>query len=212
MPDAMLVTLRTLLPPGAGVGWADPRADHPLIAGEDLPRATPPRLAEFAAGRHAARMALRAIGLPDVAIPHGPDRAPVWPDGVIGSITHTATTCLAVAMHAGPLRGIGIDLEPAAPLDSALWETILLPHEQAALPQADRGLAALHVFCAKEAAFKAHYPLTSALVGFEVMAVHIEGDRFVGTFQTAIPPLAMRDRVQGRILLMDGHIFALAML
>ena len=215
MPEAATATLLPWLPPGTGVGSADPRASYPLLPGEDLPRATPARKVEFAAGRHAARMALRAIGLPAVAIPHGADRAPIWPDGVIGSITHTTTACLAVALRIGPVRGIGIDLEPAAPLDQGLWGTILLPQEQDALlhlPQPDRGLAALRIFCAKEAVFKAQYPLTRALVGFEVVQVRVSGDHFSGTFQTAIPPLAKGDSVQGHFVQTDGHILALALL
>jgi len=213
MPDALPGALQRLLPPGAGAGWADPRGNYPLWPGEALPGAMPARRAEFAAGRHAARMALQRASLPPVAIPYGPDRAPVWPAGVIGSISHSATACLAVAMRAGPWRGIGVDLEPAVPLDPTLWDTVLLPREQAALahlPPADRGLAALRIFCAKEAVFKAHHPLTQALVGFEVMAVVLTGQTFTGTFLTDIPPLGRGERVQGHVMHADGHILALA--
>lgn len=215
MPDSLCRALAALLPPDAGAGWADPRKAHALWPGEGVARATPTRQAEFSAGRHAARMALRAIGLSDAAIPQGCDRAPIWPAGIIGSITHSATACLAVAMQADAMRGIGIDLEPALPMDAALWDSILLPAEQGALatlPPADRGLAALRIFCAKEAAFKAHYPTTCALVGFEVMEVHIDTDRFTGTFQTALAPLRAGQCLHGRIIQSHGHILALATL
>ncbi len=215
MPEALLTALRAMLPPGAGAGWADPRGDYPLLPGEVLPGARPARLAEFAAGRHAARVALRGIGLRAVPIVHGADRAPVWPEGVVGSITHTADACLAVTLRAGPVRGIGIDLEPAMPLDRDLWDTILVPRERAALIRLDepqRGLAATCIFCAKEAAYKAHYPATRALVGFEVMEVVVLGDQFTGTFLTAIPPLARGDTIRGRLARTDRHILALALL
>ncbi len=209
----MLTALRAMLPPGAGAAWSDPHVEYPLLPGEDLPRATPARLREFAAGRHAARAALHAIGVVPTAIAHGADRAPVWPAGVIGSITHTGAACLAVAMRSGDMRGIGVDLEPIAPLDPALWETILLPSERAAVLQgADPGLAAMQIFCAKEAAFKAHYPTTRALVGFEVMVVTLGADGFGGVLQTALPPLAKGATIHGRIAMADGHILTLALL
>lgn len=185
------------------------------MAGEDLPRAIPARLREFAAGRHAARGALQALGVALAPVFHGADRAPVWPEGIIGSITHTATDCLAVAMRASGLRGIGIDLEPADPLDPNLWDTVLRAEEQDALmclPEDQRGLTALRIFCAKEAAFKAFYPLTQTMVGFEVLHLDLRGDRFIGTFQTALGPLRKGAAVQGRIALVDRQILALAWL
>jgi len=215
MPDTLLGVLRGLVPPGAGVAWADPRVDRPMMAGEDLPRAVPTRLREFAAGRHAARTALQAIGVSPVAIAHGADRAPVWPAGIIGSITHTATDCLAVALHAGDWRGIGVDLEAAVPLDAALWETVLRAEERdrlMELPEDQRGLSATRIFCAKEAAFKAFYPITRTLVGFEVLHIDFDKDGFTGTFQTALPPLAKGGAVWGRIAQAHGHIVTLAVL
>jgi 4'-phosphopantetheinyl transferase EntD len=215
MAEAMIPALGRVLPSGTGVGWTDPGIGYALMPGEGLPRAILPRLREFAAGRHAARLAMRNIGLPAAAIPHGPDRAPVWPAGVIGSITHTATACLAVSMRIGSQRGIGVDLEPSLPLPPTLWDTVLLPQEHASVLQVDdhhRGLVALRLFCAKEAIFKAHYPLTRALVGFEVMAVSLIGATFTGVFQTALPPFGRGDRVQGQILQGGGHILAVALL
>jgi 4'-phosphopantetheinyl transferase EntD len=187
--------------------------DYPLMPGEVLPHAVPARLREFAAGRHAARMAMQAAGLPAVALPMGADRAPLWPDGVIGSLTHTRSLCLAVAGQAGAPSGIGIDLEPATPLQRNLWDSILLPEEQIALMRApvdQRGLLAKTVFSAKEAAYKAQYPTSRTLFGFEVMVIELAEDRFTAIFRDPIPPFAAGYRIKGRIIVTDGHIVTLA--
>ncbi|MDO9637175.1 MAG: 4'-phosphopantetheinyl transferase superfamily protein [Pseudotabrizicola sp.] len=209
MPDAgLLAALREIAPGGAGIGWADPRAEYALMPGEVLPGAVPARMREFAAGRTAARTALAGIGLAPLAIGQGADRAPVWPAGVAGSITHSRSQCLAVVMSAQLCRGIGIDLEEDTPLEPALWPDILRPEEQAGIT----GAQAKAVFCAKEAAFKAQYAVSRTLYGFDGMRVEMEGDRFAAVFMRSVPPFAIGDRISGRILRAGGHVLTLASL
>ncbi|MDO8883775.1 4'-phosphopantetheinyl transferase [Pseudotabrizicola sp.] len=207
MPEAaLLAALRQMVPEGAGLGWADAALDHPLMPGESLPGAVPARLREFAAGRTAARMALAAIGAGSVALPKAADRTPVWPAGIIGSITHSGRHCLAVAMLAGQFRGIGIDLEEDGPLDSALWDTILRPEERGEMT----GALAKRVFSAKEAAFKAQYPVSRSLFDFDVMRVDLQDTLFTAVFMQAVPPFASGDRIAGRTAHVGGHVLTLA--
>ena len=93
---ALAQALRALLPPGLAIGWSDPTAAAPLWPGEALPGAIPRRQTEFSAGRAAARAAMTSLGFAAAAIPAAPDRAPVWPPGITGSISHSATACLAI--------------------------------------------------------------------------------------------------------------------
>src|SRR5215469_16812348 len=60
-------------------------------------RAVEKRRAEFATGRACAHAALDAWGAPDAPLLPGPDRAPLWPDGFVGSISHARGACAAVA-------------------------------------------------------------------------------------------------------------------
>lgn len=211
MPDAALTALaRHLLPPGTAVAAADPARLWPLLAGEAPPAAVPARLAEFSAGRHAARAALHALGLPPVAIPMAADRAPVWPEGVAGSITHTRRACLAAARRGG---GLGIDLEEDEDLPEDLWDTVLLPEERDwARGQQVPGQAAKLAFSAKEAAYKAQYARSRALFGFDVLALEIAGDRFTASFRAPVPPFAMGDRLQGRWGRAAGHVLTIVAL
>ncbi|WP_168219820.1 4'-phosphopantetheinyl transferase family protein [Pseudotabrizicola formosa] len=209
MPDAgLLAALRAIAPVGAGIAWTDPRADHPLMQGEGLPAAVPLRQREFAAGRAAVRSAMRQIGLAPEVIAQGADRAPVWPAGLVGSITHTRRHCLAVVMPGALCRGIGIDLEDDTPLEPELMDDILRPEERLGIT----GGQAKAVFCAKESAFKAQYLVSRRVYGFEGMRIEMEADRFVAVFTQSVPPFAIGDRIAGRILRVGGHVLTLAAL
>lgn len=75
------------------------------------------RRREFMTVRHCARSALSDLGAPAVALPPGPDRAPQWPDGVVGSMTHcVGYRAAAVGWRSEELTSIGIDAEPNEPL------------------------------------------------------------------------------------------------
>ncbi|NEX46820.1 4'-phosphopantetheinyl transferase family protein [Pseudotabrizicola algicola] len=208
MPDAaLLAALRGIVPAGAGLGRADPRADHPLLAGEAIAGAVPARLREFAAGRAAARRAMAAIGeVAAQAIPMGADRAPQWPPAVTGSITHTDSHCLAVALPSTLCRGIGIDLEADTPLDMALWDVVLRPDERDGMT----GAQAKAIFCAKEAAYKAQYAQSRQLFGFDTLHVTFAGNHFAATFTRDVPPFCGGDRIAGSVLRVAGHLLAAA--
>ena len=127
MSEELAAAVSDLFGPGVAVAAADPRAPATgLLPEETAPtgRMIEKRHREFAAGRRAARAAMTGLGLPAVAIPMGPDRAPVWPEGVTGSISHTDTHCLAAVARTGEVRALGLDLEPDMALEPALWPDI----------------------------------------------------------------------------------------
>ena len=207
MPDlaALTAAARALLPPGTAVAASDPQTLYPLLPGESLPGAIQSRLREFSAGRHAARTAISALGHPVRPIPQGDDRAPLWPAGLTGTITHSRTTCLAAI--SATATGIGLDLEDDSPLAPDLWDTILLPPERLwAETQPDPARAAKLVFSAKEAAYKAQYPSSLTLFGFDTLLMQIEGPAFTATFQRSIGPFASGTALNGRHTTTGGNI------
>ena len=166
-----------------------------LQAGDDLPalpaseRAltgpmVPSRMREFAWGREAARRALAGIGIAPVPLLPDADRVPVWPPGVTGSISHSGRICgAAIRRGAGSL---GFDIETGKGLAQDLWEEVLTGHELERLwrlPAPDRPAAALAHFTAKEAVFKAHFPVYRQMFGFmDAEITAIDATRFVATF------------------------------
>ena len=158
----------------------------PLFATEEpsIARAVEKRRWEFHAGRHCARRALLELGAPETAILPGADRAPVWPDGFVGSITHTGAHqqgyAAAVVARVTEVRSLGLDAELCEPLAPELQERVLTPLEQAFLGTLDadqRGLVATLFFSAKEAFYKCQYPLTQRFLGFQEVEVEFELER-----------------------------------
>jgi 4'-phosphopantetheinyl transferase EntD len=157
--------------------------------------AVPSRRSEFAAGRQCAHAALAECGLPPAPLLSRADRAPAWPPGVVGSITHTDGYALAVvARHpggggdvgAGPGGGagvaIGVDAERLGRITDDLYGAICTAAEREWLEGHTDGdrrdRAATVLFGAKEAFYKAQRPSTDRWVGFTDVAVRPAGAGF----------------------------------
>ncbi len=199
--------LRGLLGPGIGIGVANPAAPGGMLWPQEVPatvRMVDKRRREFTAGRTAARAAMADLGLPPAPVPMAPDRAPLWPEGLTGSIAHCATACIAAVAPLDQVRSIGLDIEEATPLAPDLWDTVLTLGERNWLqtqPAADRGLLAKRIFSAKEAVYKAQYPLTGAMIDFQEVEIEPESEGFRSTLSG--------QPVRGRTGLTDGLILSL---
>lgn len=137
--------------------------EEPLIA-----KSVAKRRNEFVTVRHCARLALGELGVAPAPILKGDKGQPCWPAGVVGSLTHCDGYRGAVVARQDAVRSVGIDAEPHGVLPDGVLDAISLPAERAAL----RGLPpGLHwdriLFCAKEATYKAWFPLTERWLGFE---------------------------------------------
>jgi enterobactin synthetase component D len=178
---------------------------HPLPPA--LQRAVLKRQVEFLAGRVCAQQALEALtGDKPGAIPVQPDRAPEWPPGVVGSITHTANYAAALVASDSHYHGIGIDCEVMlSPEHLALQRHICVPEELEALQAAHRDwtpeqLLTL-VFSAKESLFKCLYRHVQKMFGFAAAQV-IALERVPQTFivqleQDLTPHLCTRSQWSG---------------
>jgi len=118
------------------------------------------RRREFATGRACARAALAALDIGAMAIRVGAHREPLFPPGVVGSITHTSDICASAVCRAGLVIGLGIDAELNRPLPEGVESMLLTCAEE-------REVARLHsprkavdslLFSAKESLFKAMFP------------------------------------------------------
>lgn len=141
----------------------------PLEA-KQVAHAVPSRIAEFAAGRRAARAAFGDLGLASVELPIGPDRAPIWPAGITGSISHDNGLAISAVVSMNSGRSMGIDLTEAAPLPLGTRE-IVLPHEE------ERDLNEIEAraaFSAKESLFKALSPIVGEIFGFTAAVARLD--------------------------------------
>lgn len=196
--------LRRVFPADVALACVPIGAAHPALFPKEtrsLQHAVPRRRAEFAAGRHAARIAMQHLGRPAAPIPAGQDRAPLWPEGLTGSISHDARHAVAVLLPAAPGLALGVDLEPAEPLDPDLVGMICTPAERRGLgPLGEAELRkARLIFSAKEAVFKAQYPLSGAMLGFEDIEIAFTGDAdFAARLTRPVGAFAPGETLAGR--------------
>jgi 4'-phosphopantetheinyl transferase EntD len=157
----------------------DDPADAQLHPDEDavLRKAVAKRRIEAGTARWCARQALAKLGLPPAPILPGLRGAPVWPAGVAGSMTHCAGYRAAALAHSRDIAAIGIDAEPHTPLPDGVGDVVAGPAERRAL--AELADAAPEVswdkllFSAKEATYKAWFPLTERWLGFDDASISI---------------------------------------
>lgn len=134
------------------------------------------RIDDFTRGRACARRAMQELGLSEFSLLAGSRREPLWPRGVVGSITHTTGYAAAVVSRTDTLEGVGLDCEHIESVDQEVWPTILCSSELAelgGLSQELRCKRAALAFAAKEAFYKLQYPITGAWVGFEDVRVEV---------------------------------------
>ena len=180
--------IESLFPTGVAAAELRTAGDVSLLEPEEastVARAVPKRVQEFAAGRLCARSALARLGISGFAVRAAPDRRPIWPDGLVGSITHTTGFCASVVGERGRFASLGLDTEIAEAVKAELWASICVGAELRwieSLPRGDRARAATLVFCAKEAFYKCQYPLTLQRLSFSDLRIAPEESAAQGVF------------------------------
>ena len=141
------------------------------------------RILDFSTGRYCARNAMEALGFRAQAVLMD-GRLPVWPDGIVGSISHGRKVCGAVVGPTSRYHAVGLDIEEVARISPALWNSICTDAELSALEQMQPDLRQNHVallFAMKEAFYKFQYPITAQYLGFKDVTIRVESERFVFT-------------------------------
>ncbi len=195
--------------------WPDVRIGLAFIGdpqgvGLTRAKATARRKHQSAGARNLAIELLQGMDLAVEEIPRGVEGEPLWPNGIVGSLSHTDGYAAASLARSGDCRGIGIDVEPALPLPGETGELVLGEQErdwvnsvEVRLPAAGR-----MIFCAKECVHKLVHPLTRTWLDFLDVRVVFEPD----LIRFSVQPLsdaaiaAFADaRVRGYCLQVEKH-------
>lgn len=185
--------LAGVLPPGVvAVACFDDPPGTVLFPEEEaaIARAVDKRRREFTTVRRCAREAFALLGVPAAPLLPGERGAPAWPDGLVGSMTHCAGYRAAAVAPAARIRTLGIDAEEAAPLPGGVLGSVSSPGEHTALAELAADVPEVPwdrlLFSAKEAVYKAWFPLTRRWLGFEDAEVRF--DPAAGTFHARLLP------------------------
>jgi 4'-phosphopantetheinyl transferase EntD len=183
----------------------------PLLPEEEalICRAMAKRQREFRAGRHCAHAALSKFGLPQTPILRDERRAPVWPTGFVGSISHCRDYCLAACCSLGRIRGLGVDVEPLAPLKPGL-DTYIHSMRESNFLRAYPEIPERLIFSAKESLYKCFYPFVKRHFGFHAVELLIDPRTqcftFIQTGETRLE-LPLDLIFTGRYLTSHSHLF-----
>ncbi|AJQ95628.1 4'-phosphopantetheinyl transferase family protein [Gynuella sunshinyii] len=139
-----------------------------------IQKAVTKRKSEFVAGRFCALKSLQKWGIGDAFIPVGEKRSPVWPSGIIGSISHCQSYAMAVTTQSRYSKAVGIDVEDMVEPEMAdkLQDTIINPDElvlQAGIEPPN--VVFTLIFSMKESFFKAVYPHVGYYFDFSAISL-----------------------------------------
>ena len=205
--------LSELYPPAVVAVANSEIPESPLCAQEEqaVEGAVPARRREFAVGRSCARAALEKLGLGRIGIPRAADRSPVWPSGVVGSISHCANYCAAVVAREEDVLALGLDVESLGRLGRDTRGLICGPTETSRLEQLGTAYDPVEIaFSAKESFYKAYYPSTRFFLDFLDVDLCLDPER--GTFNAKLlrgsaPSFHGRREASGRFVVRDGRVF-----
>ncbi len=202
--------IETLFPAGVITVLAnDAMAEEPLHPDEQpfAAKMSEARRREFALGRACARHALARLGIPGPVL-RGDDRAPLWPEGVVGSLTHCDHFCAAAVAHCELVLSLGLDAELDSPLRERVVQRICTPDERAhlaELPEIPSGWEKL-VFSAKESFYKAYYPVARSFLGFQDVALRFDPEAQSFEAQLLRDDKPGPKRASGRFALVPPHV------
>lgn len=211
--------IRGLIPPEA--------AGHECLSGPDYPRLHPleerqlaghrmsqKRKKEFALGRWCARQAMSAFNRAQEPLLIGPSRAPIWPQGLLGSITHCEGYCAAAIVEKKNSIAIGIDAEPWINFPLDIRDHIATEQElsHSAFGRFDDQKRLAVLFSAKESIFKALNPLTGIFFDFLSTSLVVDVAAGIFSFESlSVPEIQpYSNSLVGRFLTSDNLVISSA--
>lgn len=210
--------LERILPASATVTATREDLDAVLYPEEEttVGQAVEKRRREFTTARACAREALAQLGQPHQPIPSGSRGEPLWPAGIVGSITHCDGYRACAVAHRRDLATVGVDAEPNQPLPDGVLEDIALPEEREWLRYLARQAPGTHwdrlLFSIKESVYKAWFPLAGKWLGFEDAVVAIDQQKGSFTAHLLVPGPYLEGHelrtFRGSWLVEDGLVLA----
>jgi 4'-phosphopantetheinyl transferase EntD len=158
------------------IALGDEHALMPAEAGAFAASVVTVRRASGAA-RIVARRLLGRLGHAECALPKAPSGAPIWPAGIVGSLAHDSHVAVAAVGLRRDFIALGIDVEPAEDLPFELLDLVATPRERARI--AEDPYRGRLLFAAKEAVYKAVYPLDQTFLDHQDVEIDLASRRAI---------------------------------
>lgn len=188
-----------------------------------IKRARKRRKVEFVAGRLTVKEILSRFGVEKYPILAGHYREPIWPSGIVGSISHCAQYCFVAAAKKDHYISIGVDVEPNEPLHESLEHIICTVKEKRWVFEQNLNLKkAVHdvywrrmIFSAKESVYKCVFPLIFKHLDFHEVMIGISEDRKNFIVQPISDHLdyqvvQLLAKIKGFFEIANGHIYTMS--
>lgn len=171
----------------------------------------------FASGRLCARSAMAEAGLPDSPLLRADDGAVSWPQGVIGSISHTNEWAVAAVALRGLSRAtsLGVDLERIQQLEPGVMKLIASPAERADLAESGQDeWQETALFSLKESLYKCLRPLCGRFIEFGEVEIRdiVSGRPRLKLLSDDLATRFSASDVHLRMAVTPAHVFTLAWL
>ena len=180
-------------------------------------KAVQKRRIDFANGRICAKKALARTGINKFPLTMSKDRSPIWPDNIVGSISHTKGYCgVAIALKKDA-KSIGLDIECDNRLSKKCWYLTCTKEELRqieSLPDDMQNTLATLIFSAKECFYKCQYPISKSWSGFHDAILRtdlaLEDGKFEIELQNEISANGLKkgDLFDGRYIFKNGFVFS----
>ncbi len=135
------------------------------------------RYREFTAGRLCAREVLKKLGIDNFPLLVGDNREPLWPSGIVGSISHCRDNCIVVASMDRRIAGLGVDIEDIAPLEAEIIALVCRQKEKQWITNVyEPGYPdwAKIIFSAKESVYKCLFPAKNIHLDFKEVQIEFD--------------------------------------
>ena len=187
--------------------------------GPDLSDAAEKRKLEFISGRYCAFMACKNLGFNLDKLERGASREPLWPAGVIGSISHTDGVALAIVGLRTNTRAVGVDIEGLIPEKrfNTIERMVLTENDKKFLERFTENPMSLSevytiIFSAKEALFKLLYPECQCYFDFREADIesidHNSGDISITVVSKKVEMKEYQKTYNGQFSLVDNRVIS----
>ena len=132
---------------------------------------------EFTAGRILSHKALVQLNIYNFDILTGKNREPIWPKGIIGSISHNNSFVCAAVTTSDYYKGIGIDVEEDEAIQVSQHNIIFTKNELLWIEREQNSAQEnIHkiIFSAKESLYKCIYPIVKKYIDFKQVEMEID--------------------------------------